>query len=572
MVLASTVALVGLAAVYAWQARTAYVDLRSAQDRVGVLRQQIADGDLDGARATAERFADETTAARQAVHGPHWAMIGVLPVLGANVEAVQTVTATVDDLAVDTLPDLIAAAETVAPERMAPVKGRVDVRPLREVAPRIQAAHRDVAAAEERVTGVDTAQLVPQLRSPVADLAATLTELSGLTGTATRLAELIPPMLGADGPRDYLLLAQNTAEPRALGGIPGAVIAIRADHGRVELVEHRTGSSFGNRGRPVLRLSSAERALFGTQLGRYMQNVTSTPDFPRAARLARRMWADETGTEVDGVASIDPYALQLLLRATGPVTVPGGGRLTGDNAAQVLLNQVYIDYPDPDAQDAFFASAAARVFDKVMSGEGDLRATAKALVEATEQGRILLWSARAPEQAVLATTALAGELRGEQEDSPVVGVYLHDRSGAKIAYYERMRVEVAETDCRADGAKDLTVSVRLTSAVPRDVEGLPDYLTGGGVVVPEGQIRTDVLLYAPSNGMIEDVRASTGGGVTPQVHAGLPVVSHTVVIPPGKSVTLDYELSVVGLPGKTRLRTTPSAIEGNFRRLVSHCP
>ena len=45
-------------------------------------------------------------------------------------------------------------------------------------------------------------------------------------------------------------------------------------------------------------LSTGERALYGTQLGRFMQNVTGTPDFPRAAQLASEFdtMADHNGT------------------------------------------------------------------------------------------------------------------------------------------------------------------------------------------------------------------------------------------------------------------------------------
>lgn len=570
-------ALGALGVLLAVEALAAQRHLTSAAERIPLLREQVVAGDASAARVTAAAFAEDTADARRAVHGPHWSVLAALPGIGPNVEAVQAVTASADDLADDALPGLMEAVGVIDPGRLAPRNGRVDLAPIQQAAPAVLAAHEAVATAADRIEAIDTDALVPQLRGPVEALDAKVAEVRELTGTAARAARLLPPMLGADGPRHYLLLTQNNSEPRALGGLPGAAIVVRADRGRISLVEHRAASSLGAFDRPVLPLGRAERALYGTQLGRYLLNVTGTPDFPRAAELARQMWRLRTGRTVDGVASVDPYALQLLLGATGPARVPegvaGGLTLTGDNAARVLLNQVYLDLPDPAAQDAFFAAAARAVFEKVMSGRGDLRATTEALAEATGQGRVLLWSARRQEQRVLAGTALAGELRGDLDGSPVVGVFVHDRSGAKIAYYQRLTTRVTAEACRPDGVRRLHVRVTVGSEVPRHVRRLPDYLTGGGAVVPVGHIRSDILVYAPRGGVITGFGSSDGGpGMTTHFHDGLHVAARTVTVRPGGAVTLDLDLeSAAGLTGPVRVRTTPGPRDGAFRAATSQC-
>ena len=50
-------------------------------------------------------------------------------------------------------------------------------------------------------------------------------------------------MLGADGPRTYLLAVQQPAEARGTGGLLGAYAVLRAEQGVVSVVE------VGNRGR-----------------------------------------------------------------------------------------------------------------------------------------------------------------------------------------------------------------------------------------------------------------------------------------------------------------------------------
>ena len=74
--------------------------------------------------------------------------------------------------------------------------------------------------------------------------------------------------------------------------------------------------------------------MFGDQIAVFVQDVTLTPQFPRAAELARAMWERATGTQVDGVLATDPVALGHLLERSVPVDLPDGTTVTGENAAR----------------------------------------------------------------------------------------------------------------------------------------------------------------------------------------------------------------------------------------------
>ena len=252
--------------------------------------------------------------------GPQWWLAAHLPWIGTNAEALQTVTEVADDLSHQALPELTRAAGVLQPDDLKPKGGRVAIEPIRKVQPYVERSASSTRAADERLADISPDDLVSPLRS----------RYRGCRGQGLR-PELDhghrrpgdsdpSPVLGADGPRRYLILVQNNSEPRALGGLAGSVIELAANRGRVELVSQVSGGSFGDFGKPVLKLSKGERALYGTQLGRYMQNVTGTPDFPRSTEFATEMWARKHGKRVDGVASIDPTALSALLRATGPIS------------------------------------------------------------------------------------------------------------------------------------------------------------------------------------------------------------------------------------------------------------
>jgi hypothetical protein len=390
------------------------------------------------------------------------------------------------------------------------------------------------------------------LRTKVAKVAAT-------TATAARAVQLLPPMLGAAGPRQYLLLVQNNAEPRATGGIPGSVVLLRATDGKVEVVEQRTGGSLQNPSASVLPLTAAELALFGEDLGALMVDVTFTPDFPRSGELARAIWKKKVGGNVDGVLSVDPGALARVLGATGPVKLPTGQVLTAQNAVELLLNTVYLEIADPALQDLFFAATAQSVFTAVIDGHHEPAATVEALAQAAREGRLMVWSAHKQEQALLSGTILSGQLVGVEGTSPVIGVYLNDGSAAKIGYYLRSDVTATPTQCRADGSQSVKVKVTLTNTAPSNVVDFPPYITGLGKIVPKGEVRTNVLLYAPKGGRVEDVRAGNGRtGVFSQNHNGLAVVGKTVQLKPGEQQVIEYNiLTGSHQPSTPLLRVTP---------------
>ncbi len=575
VLLAVALLLVVLFATVAWvgvQGLHARADLRDAAGQVRTLQTQVAKGDHRAAAATLTSLQRHAAAARASTHGPQWSVARALPWLGPNVAAVQTVSEVTDGLATGAMPALVKATSLIEPRTLAPVNGRVDLAPMVKAAPAVEAANAQVQAALRSLDAISADELVAPVAGPVADLQTRVGRLALTTATAVRAVRLLPPMLGARGPREYLLLVQNNAEPRATGGIPGSVVLLRADHGAVKVVDQRSGSSL-SRTSPVLPLTAPEKALFGENLATDMRDVTFTPDFPRSGQLARAIWSDEVGNDVDGVLSVDPGALAALLGATGPVAVPDGLRLTSQNAVPLLLNTMYLKIADPTQQDAFFSATAAAVFKAVLGGQGDPAKVVSALAQSAREGRLLVWSAHPDEQALLSGTVLSGDLTGVQGDSPVIGVFLNDGTAAKLGYYLHTDVVAWTTACRPNGSQALTVRVTLRSTAPKNAAQLPKYVTGGGNVVPAGELRTNVLLYPPKGGMVNNVRVSPGEpGVFAQNHKGLAVVGNTVQLKPGGQVTLDYDVVTGnGQKGKPILRVTPGVWGKALIRSTTPC-
>lgn len=523
------------------------------------LTGQLKSGDGDAARSTLGSAQAAAADAKGKTRGPGWWLTSRLPGVGDDVAAVRTVAQVTDVLASKVLPDVVAASEALDPVNLRPANGRIALAPIADVAPAVIAADRELQRQEALVAALDTDEINSQLAAPVRLMQGKLREAAALSDKAADAVRLLPPMLGAEGKRRYLLLFQNNAEIRASGGIPGAYAVLTAERGKVTLGEQGSAADIGQLDSPVLPVTAAEEALYEDKLARFPQNINLTPDFPRTAELAQAMWRARTGVEVDGVVSVDPVALSYLLRGTGPVQVPGG-RLSVDNAVDLLLSRTYLEQPDPERQDAFFAAAARKVFDAVSAGVGDPQQVLDAVAMAATERRILLWSAQEQEQAVLDGTTLGGRVPGDADSaSPYVGVYLNDGTGGKLQYYLEHRVDVDSVSCNPAGRQQLAVTLTLHSAAPEDAARLPRSVIGPGFGAEPGYMRMTVQLYAPAGGWIEafslDGLEQGLGGLE---HLGHAVAQSTVDLAPGERRELSFTV-MGGLhqTGLVDLRVTP---------------
>ena len=69
--------------------------------------------------------------------------------------------------------------------------------------------------------------------------------------TALLATRAVPGMLGADGPRRYLVLFENPAESRASGGVIGDFAEVTAVDGRLSLVKVGSVGELDSSGNPA---------------------------------------------------------------------------------------------------------------------------------------------------------------------------------------------------------------------------------------------------------------------------------------------------------------------------------
>jgi hypothetical protein len=365
-------------------------------------------------------------------------------------------------------------------------------------------------------------------------------------------------------------MIQNNAETRASGGIPGALAVLNVSQGKLVLTEQSSASDVGVIV-PTLAVDPQQQQIYSGRLGKYMQDVNLTPDFPTAATTARDMWEKKKGNRVDGVISIDPVALGYILDSTGPiqlsnsevVAVAGEGlptELNGTNVVPTLLSDVYAKIEQPKYQDIYFAAVAQEIFAKLSAGTGNAEKLLSGITRAAQEGRALLWSNRADEQALVEKYPLSGSISGPSVAPAAFGVYFNDGTGAKMDYYVKRTVQLVK-ECPRDGYEETTVQITSTNTAPTDAAtSLPAYVTGdGNFGVPPGSVQTNIVAYGPVQANVET--AMLDGQKTafaPYLHSNRPVGVVAVRLAPGESRTLSFTFGKIVQHSEPDLVVTPT--------------
>ena len=558
------VILVLLIAAGAWLAARglqAKAQLEASVPLVSQLKDELLAQDMVGAQKTLDDITPRVAKARALTSDIIWRTAEHTPFVGSNLSAVRELASITDSIVTDAIPPLMRVAGTITNGALTSVDGGLDLTVIAGVQPDIGAASAALDEAEVAVGNIDTAKTVPQLTDATSKMSELLGTLTPALHEVQRILPIVLPAMGSEGPRHYVVLFQNNAEARSLGGIPGAIVPLTVDAGKLLLGAPVGGEDFKKSAKAVVPSPDGVNELYASAFGTSILNSTVRPDFASAAGIVQAMWRDSFGKEIDGVISIDPVAMSYLLRASGPISLPSGDVLTSDNAVSLLLNEVYVRYPGDTkqthaAQGVFFAQVVNAVFGNLMGGNADPKELLKGLMQAGDERRLLLWSANENETALIAEGKLNGALPVSTATTEGIGLYTQDAIGSKMTYYLKQKVTLSQASCGADEIETYRISTDVTNILtPEQVPGLSFYIVGNSKIegVRPGDVRIDLLAYAPPGSTISAVRIDGKAVDFTDFHdVNNPVARLRVTITPQqtRNVTVDI---VAGQPGHREL-------------------
>lgn len=517
-----------------------------------------------------EAIRSHTASARRAADDPVWTVASALPWIGTNFGAVSEIVRTADDVATFGVGPLVGVVDSLRWSSLLPSSAGTDLTSIQKASPKVAAAAHAVRVSANRLDAIDPTHLLPQVSEP---LKRAKEQLQGVTSTldaAADASKIAPAMLGSADKRSYLLMVQNNAEARASGGIPGALAVLTVDKGKLTLSNQTSATALGSMA-PPLRVDDEQEQIYSARLGQFFQDVNLTPDFPTSARTAHAMWKMKTGQQVDGVVSIDPVALGYILQATGPVRLNDpelislarrglATELNSKNVVPTLLSEVYAKIEEPALQDAYFAGVAKELFSALADGRSDSKKIVAGIAKGAADGRVLVWSASADEESVIAKYPVSGSIAGPSISPAHFGVYFNDGTGAKMDYYVKRTVQLVE-ECPNGEYGQVKVRISSTNTAPMDAAtSLSEYVTGGGAFgVPPGTVQSNIVAYGPVQAHVEKALADGKKiGFASHLHSGRPVGTVTVVLPPGKSSTVEFTFGKIVQHAEPKLTVTPT--------------
>ena len=277
LLLLAVLAVIGVAYA-AWLGWQVQRELTAAQASVTRLQAAVNDGDVAARDRAAADLQEAARGARDATDGPAWSVVAHLPLLGDDATGLRALSRSLDIVATDAARPLL---DTV--DRLDEVvsDGRIDPAVVQALGSPVSKAHTAVASASAQVSSLDSSGYAGALKSRFRTYVGQVSDLANGLSSAEKATTVLPGMLGAERPRDYLLVFQNNAEIRATGGLPGSWALVHAEDGRLSLVEQGTAGAFPHAG-PARASASASRSERSTT--RLWAPTSRTPASPRTSR------------------------------------------------------------------------------------------------------------------------------------------------------------------------------------------------------------------------------------------------------------------------------------------------
>lgn len=402
---------------------------------------------------------------------------------------------------------------------------------------------QSAAVSAQRVSA-DINRLFSTLNAPVVKQVTSVlgVNFSSIKDELRAVVEAGPVLAGADSPKKYLISFQNSAEARGTGGILGAYALIEVNKGSLKVL--KTGSNASLYGISLTEIPVDVPKEFLKLYGKnpaILQNSNLSPHFPYGAEIWLGLWKTKFGEDLDGVIAVDPTALSYILKATGPITLKSGEKITSENVVEQTLKTAYKRYEsDNDARKQYLVDIMNATATKLTAEQYSKIAMAKGLRDGIVSNRILIYSSNKSAEETLSKVKLGGFMRTEPNNE--FRTVIQNIDASKLDYYLDRSVTIESKSCK--NVKETQVRIRVKNTLATGV-GLSAYVLtradkGKPASLVTGAHRFKVFVYGPVGSKLvsvsrENRTANLGGSSTERKR---PIYVADVDLAPGASEEL----------------------------------
>jgi hypothetical protein len=476
--------------------------------------------------------------AHNILHGVVGTILGAVPIERQNINTVR--------IGVDETLPVISTARALRArldqlqQRGFLHSGRISLSAIGGLHGLLTDAASSITSLVDRLRGERSGWLVPTVWSGLNETLDRAKELRSTAVSGAAVAGVASDMLGANGPRRYLVLLVNNAEVRPSGGIVSGIGLLTLDHGRVKLGAFHYYTDLAKR--PYRRVAAPpdfkrryER--FNADTTRWV-NVTLSPDTEEVAAVASRLYKVTAGKTTDGVLVVDPRGIASLLPRTTRVRVPHTTtELTPGDLPKYVYSTAYAELGGKtNVRHGALISLGQKSFKNLLSTSFGTREELATAASTVAQGHVRFISLHPQEEEALRRAGVTGALRSATRDR--LFITETNFNGTKLDFWTDQTVSHT-CDVQSVGPTRCQTTLTIKNDVPA---GLTTYVAGAD---PYGELRNLIDLYLPADAVLQQV-VMNGSPATfeQQKEDGLTSVGVVVHVLPGGSskIILDYSL------------------------------
>lgn len=494
------------------------------------------------------QIAHETQQAQDIAHGGLWNTAAKMPFIGSDISTVQGMTAAINDIVQDSIPQFVNVLKTLNDAQIANGDNGVNLQPIIDAVEPLKKAN---ASFQQQVRDYDALPTpsISMIRSAYDKGETQLNDLADRVNALSNTFQILPTLLGDGQQRTYAVMAMTPSEMRSSGGLIGSVGDLTTSNGTVHIGDFRPNGDYlpygiGDHSADMKRVFTDEGPLHMSFDIRDLAVFPNTADSAVAMQSVwnRTPWGQ--GVPLDGVIMVDPVFLQQLIAINGNVTLPDGTVLTGENTAEFLMNTVYQKYPENET-DVLFGVVAGQAMKSMFShmDMGKLYKTGEMLGTMAKGRHFTMYAFDERAEQGIQAAGFTGQIPSS-ETNPSVGIYLTEQNPSKMGWYIKREAKIQRVNCDDGDLYHVEFMVHNTMT-EEEAKSLPWYITGNNSD-NTGKAMEKILFYAPQGGSISNLMQLGGkvDAVKETTIDGVNAYETYAQVNPGQIATFTFDVRV----------------------------
>jgi hypothetical protein len=301
----------------------------------------------------------------------------------------------------------------------------------------------------------------------------------------------------------------DPAELRGAGGFIGSFSLLDVDRGAITLGEAKdvflVDSPYPMPGQSTY-VPAPEPVQQAIPHGWVFGDSNHSPDFATAAQAGERLFHNETGNAVDGVISLDPWAVASLLTVTGPISVPQYGvTVHADTFPEDVFQREEQTSNNSTTRKDFFPAVATLVLQKI-NGLSSSRWSQllTALNQAVTQRHLQVYLNDTAGEAMMRNIGWAGPTIGQQPGANETLMEVESNFGGTKANHFLTRTFTLDLTVNGNSL-DQVLTVNWQNATPAGyLGGNRDYTGYSRVYLPPDAAGAHVADLTPDRQPVDE--------------------------------------------------------------------